>query len=156
MCFFFGVTWLSTVFASAPPILESPFVSFSHHHSAKILSCAHCVPATALNLGGHCENDTQNAALTEPAFGEETIKEENGERGIRNRHCGSELGWGVQSATLNWRGRQDLTQEVTFHKGPLLQKPGDQAKATCDVFAEVYRSKGASQVMWGDGHSSQR
>lgn len=93
MRFFLGVTWLSTVFAAAPQIQESPFCVFFSLTTplSKILSYAQCVPATVLNLGGHCENDAQNAVLTEPAFGEETAKEENGERGTRNRPCGGEL-----------------------------------------------------------------
>lgn len=73
MHIFFGVTWLSTVFPSAPQIQESPFSFFlsltTIHSFSKILSCAHCVPATVLNLRRQCDRDRQSPALTELAFG---------------------------------------------------------------------------------------
>lgn len=64
----------------------------------------------------------------------------------------------MQSATLNGVGREDLPEEVTFHrKEPFLQKPGDKVKGTCDdIFAEVCRRGSQPGDMRGRGHSSQR
>lgn len=54
----------------------------------------------------------------------------------------------MQSATLSWVGREDLTEEVAFHKKePLLQKPGDRPRAHVVMFLLRFIEEGASQVM---------
>lgn len=147
---FFGVTWLSITpsnFASLPPTQESSFNFFLSltiiHLFSKIISCAYCVPAPVLNLGKRGDKGRWSPVLAELAFAfRATDKKQksgimNAMKGEKNRigYRASDLGWQVQSSTLNEVSREDLTEEVAFHKKELLlEKSGTRPRAHVVTF----------------------
>ena len=125
MHFFFGVTWLSTVFAPAPQVQKSPFsflLSLATIRSlSKILACAHLVQATTLNLGRQCDKDesllSQNYCL---GLGRQIVNKRTEWRMLwkreRNTHCAGELEvWGAERP-FKLGGQENLTKGVTFQR----------------------------------------